>query len=316
MDNDNHPDHDSDSDDADYVPDEQQSKTTKSASGKRARPTALTLDPDDELDDDELNENDNDNDNDDDDDDDNDDDHNNNKDADVDTFANDDKDKDNDKDHHPHHQAHSVPSSCKPAEAHSALPTMSDPLVTSSTSLAAASPGSVVGTHTPSSKRKRTVSPSASVDMDALWAEMSAGSTYIRPGGYSSPSASDATLSAWLSAPGPKRSSSGLPAMPRLADLEAAAAAATRAAENAAPRRAGRTGLEKVLGGLRGTKPASVMTGSRMAWDSFKGADDLVKDELDVYKKDRTRYTDRVAFLARSDVREWEFEQRGKKSRR
>lgn len=78
-----------------------------------------------------------------------------------------------------------------------------------------------------------------------------------------------------------------------------------------------KTGLEAVLSAVKGGKGDSgVLMGTRRAWDDFKKKDEEVEEELEKYKKDKDRYTERVAFLQRSDVREWEYEQAGKRRRR
>lgn len=75
------------------------------------------------------------------------------------------------------------------------------------------------------------------------------------------------------------------------------------------------TGLDAVLSLVRGKKSATVLDGTRQKWTEFK-KDDHVREELETYKKGKHRYTDRMAFLARTDVREWQYEQRGKRRRR
>jgi hypothetical protein len=70
-----------------------------------------------------------------------------------------------------------------------------------------------------------------------------------------------------------------------------------------------------VLGALKGEKAPGVLDRTREAWAGFKDADGDVKDELDAYKKDKNRYTDKVAFLERTDRREWEADMARKKRR-
>lgn len=116
-------------------------------------------------------------------------------------------------------------------------------------------------------------------------------------------------LSAWLSTP-------VVPAKPfkvkRLKDLEAEAA--VEAAKNREPMSKRRTGLEEVLDVVRGKSDRAIEK-TRQQWSEFKDEKGH-EHELESYKKDRNRYTDKVSFLKRTDVREWEFEQRGKKGRR
>lgn len=117
--------------------------------------------------------------------------------------------------------------------------------------------------------------------------------------------ATDAGLAAWL-APQPTKKKEFK--ITRLADLEKEAKR-----EAPLPKKKGRTGLEGVLDVVRG-KTDTVITKTKEQWKDFK-KDDEINEELDKYKKDKNRYTDKVAFLQRSDVREWEYEQRGKKRR-
>lgn len=103
----------------------------------------------------------------------------------------------------------------------------------------------------------------------------------------------------------------------RLEELTSAAAAeeAQAAAEEVRKKELKKTGLEGVLGAIKGEKQASVMERSRKAWNDVKGKDEEIADELDAYKKDKNRYTDRVAFLERTDRREWEVDLSRKRGR-
>lgn len=76
------------------------------------------------------------------------------------------------------------------------------------------------------------------------------------------------------------------------------------------------TGLEAVLDIVRGPKKDGALDKTREVWSEFKEKDEEVENELESYKKDKDRYTDKVAFLERTDVREWEYEQSGKRKRR
>lgn len=80
-------------------------------------------------------------------------------------------------------------------------------------------------------------------------------------------------------------------------------------------RKAG-TGLEGVLGLVKGEKGPGVLDKTRDAWKGFKDRDGKVADELDAYKKDKNRFTDKVAFLERTDHREWEADMARKKTTR
>ncbi|CDF77583.1 unnamed protein product [Chondrus crispus] len=131
--------------------------------------------------------------------------------------------------------------------------------------------------------------------------------------------ATDPSLMGWLSQP-QKPASSQLFKVKLLGELEEEAKtreakeAADEVASKAGPSRA--TGLEAALNIVRGPRKETVLTKTKDVWSEFKGKDDKVVDELEKYKKDKNRYTDKVAFLKRSDVREWEYEQQGKRKRR
>lgn len=75
------------------------------------------------------------------------------------------------------------------------------------------------------------------------------------------------------------------------------------------------TGLENVLQALKGGKGERVIDKTRESWTSFKERDAEVAQELEAYKKDKNRYTDKVAFLDRTDVREWEADMARKRKR-
>lgn len=127
------------------------------------------------------------------------------------------------------------------------------------------------------------------------------------------------------SAASPK--SVSLRSIPKLAELEAKAAEAEKSSRpEKIDRKASTSGLEQILSHVRASNnvgsfgsaafgKSSMLDTSRESWHQFKKDDDI-KEELDGYKKGKKRYTDRAAFLARADLREWQFEQRGRKSRR
>mmetsp|Transcript_8988 Transcript_8988/g.18134 ORF Transcript_8988/g.18134 Transcript_8988/m.18134 type:complete len:272 (-) Transcript_8988:225-1040(-) len=69
--------------------------------------------------------------------------------------------------------------------------------------------------------------------------------------------------------------------------------------------------LGELLSSLKGKKQ-SVFAKSREDWVSFK-KDACVEEELEAHKKDKDRYTEKMAFLQRSEWREWAFEQRSKR---
>jgi len=127
----------------------------------------------------------------------------------------------------------------------------------------------------------------------------------------------DTSLSSFLTAPA---SSSAPFKVKRLDELEREVKEKERVESDLAKMKASpvvrETGLEAVLSAVRGPKRDGVLDKTRDVWRDFKDKDEKVVEELETYKKDKNRYTDKVAFLQRADVREWEVEQEGKKGRR
>lgn len=103
----------------------------------------------------------------------------------------------------------------------------------------------------------------------------------------------------------------------RLEELEARAEAEERAQDEQKHRNEiqKKTGLEDVVASIRGERSQAILDKSKKTWSEFKGSDADVRDELDAYKKDKNRYTDRVAFLDRADRREWENDMARKRKR-
>ncbi len=77
------------------------------------------------------------------------------------------------------------------------------------------------------------------------------------------------------------------------------------------------TGLEAVLKAAKGGDDGpNTLDRTKEHWKEFKKTDAAIEEELEAHKKDKNRYTDRVQFLQRTEIREWEVEQAGKRSRR
>lgn len=128
----------------------------------------------------------------------------------------------------------------------------------------------------------------------------------------------DAALMGWLGGSSVKRESKPLK-VKLLGDLEGEVKEKERIEERRKTleeKRPRHTGLEAVLNAVKGAKKEGVLTETREVWDDFKSKDEEVEAELEAYKKDKGRYTDRVAFLEKSDVRQWEYEQANKRTRR
>lgn len=149
-------------------------------------------------------------------------------------------------------------------------------------------------------------------NIDQIWEEMKAGSLATKCSRPKPTSQKYDHLSEWLSA---EPSKPNFSVLPRLADLEDQAAVHTHKIRERQSAPKTQTGLEDALAIVRGGNNSTVLDNTRQSWQHYK-KDQLVREELDTYKKDKGRYTDKVAFLERSDIREWEYEQQGRKSRR
>ncbi|CAN8068800.1 unnamed protein product [Agarophyton chilense] len=159
----------------------------------------------------------------------------------------------------------------------------------------------------PAMKRARLSPQKESID--DIWAEMN---SKTPPKPQKNASADNHVISSWFQKPVPKSSKPFKVRM--LQDLETEQTK-QNPTETPPETQIPGTGLEAVLDLVRGKKQTTVLDGTRKQWSQFKKDED-VKEELESYKKGKERYTGRMAFLARSDVREWEFEQSGKRKRR
>lgn len=126
----------------------------------------------------------------------------------------------------------------------------------------------------------------------------------------------DKSLSSWLEGGTSGGGSGAVPDRVMRLDTVIAGSKEAEAEERAAKvvKKVG-TGLEGVLGMVKGDKGQGVLDKTREAWKEFKDRDEAVNEELDAYKKDKNRYTDKVAFLERTDRREWEADMARKKTR-
>lgn len=68
------------------------------------------------------------------------------------------------------------------------------------------------------------------------------------------------------------------------------------------------TTMEKFLAEIEKTKKVSVLDKSKMDWHEFKKTDQTVDEELEAYKKSSNKYLDKVEFLQRAELREYEHE--------
>ena len=126
-------------------------------------------------------------------------------------------------------------------------------------------------------------------------------------------------LGAWLNTPAPQKTQAH--SVPRLeevekkVDEEKEAEAKAEAEDQPAKKQKLGTGLEAILNAAKGGNAPNTLDKSKESWTEYKKEEKDVAEELDSYKKDKNRYTDKVAFLERSNIREWEYEQSGKKRR-
>ena len=69
-----------------------------------------------------------------------------------------------------------------------------------------------------------------------------------------------------------------------------------------------RAGIDAVLASLESAKKVNVLDKSRDDWGNFKSEDTQIADELEAYKKSGGKYLDKVDFLKRAELREYEAE--------
>ncbi|KAK9916406.1 hypothetical protein WJX75_002220 [Coccomyxa subellipsoidea] len=83
---------------------------------------------------------------------------------------------------------------------------------------------------------------------------------------------------------------------------------AAEAQAEAEKQKRNKAGLDAVLASLQAAKKVNVLDKSRSDWDTFKQSDTKVEEELEAYKKSGDKYLDKVDFLKRSELREYEKE--------
>lgn len=69
-----------------------------------------------------------------------------------------------------------------------------------------------------------------------------------------------------------------------------------------------KSGIDAVLASLEAAKKVNVLDKSRDDWGQFKKTDAEIEQELDAYKKSGGKYLDKVDFLKRSEMRQYEAE--------
>lgn len=80
------------------------------------------------------------------------------------------------------------------------------------------------------------------------------------------------------------------------------------AAEKAAAAAGPPSGLDAVLEQIKKKPKLSVLDKTKKDWGEFKDENRGLEEELDAYKKSSNQYLEKVSFLQRTDVREFERE--------
>jgi len=167
---------------------------------------------------------------------------------------------------------------------------------------------------TDADKPSQSETPKRTV-IDDIWASMNKPIPLKKK--KKAPVAFDAS---WISQP--SAVSKAAAQKPGSSDIFAASAGTKPSAHPNAPKRsldethpkpAASKDLDGIVADLASRK-ASLLDRSKSDWKEFKELNKL-QDELEAHKKDKNRFTDRVAFLDRVDVREWEAEQERKRRR-
>lgn len=78
------------------------------------------------------------------------------------------------------------------------------------------------------------------------------------------------------------------------------------AAKLAEKQKAPASGLDAFLAEVEKKKTVTVLNKSKMDWRDYKASNQVVEEELEAYKKSSDKYTDKVQFLARAELREYE----------
>jgi hypothetical protein len=68
------------------------------------------------------------------------------------------------------------------------------------------------------------------------------------------------------------------------------------------------SGLDKFLAELETKKKVNIIDKSKMDWDKLKASDQQMEEELEMHKKSSNRYLDKVDFLKKAELREYEIE--------
>ena len=172
--------------------------------------------------------------------------------------------------------------------------------------------------------RDQTKQRSGTVDVDELWKSLNKpvrkpGAAFAgHPGkpaakGSSALAARDSGLSDWLQAPSVRASSRASEEVDQAAQSGASVTESKpRPEKSTAEPAAG--DLKEILHGLKRRKE-SVLTKTKQDWLEYKQEHQL-HDELDAHLRDKNRFSEKVSFLQRAEMREYELEQDLKRRRK
>ncbi|BDA40355.1 probable craniofacial development protein 1 at C-terminar half [Coccomyxa sp. Obi] len=90
-------------------------------------------------------------------------------------------------------------------------------------------------------------------------------------------------------------------------DIEMTKTVSVAAAE-AEKQKRNKAGLDAVLASLQAAKKVNILDKSRSDWSTFKTSNTKVEEELEAYKKSGDKYLDKVDFLKRAELRQYEKE--------
>jgi len=68
------------------------------------------------------------------------------------------------------------------------------------------------------------------------------------------------------------------------------------------------SGLDKFLEDLQTKKKVNIMEKSKMEWNQLKSKDSTMEDELERHKRSANKYLEKVNFLKKTELRQYELE--------
>ena len=66
------------------------------------------------------------------------------------------------------------------------------------------------------------------------------------------------------------------------------------------------SGLDRFLAELETKKKVNILDKSKMDWDKMKSSDTRMEEELEAHKRSSNKYLDKVDFLKKAELREYE----------